>query len=165
MWMNELFSLSLSLPFGAVEITANEHELLRLDFLAQPAAVQKPNHPLLHEAQQQLLAYCADPKFEFSLPWRLEGTAHQHRVWQQIAAIRSGQTVRYLDIAQQIQSSPRAVGGACGRNPLPIIVPCHRVVSAQGLGGFNANRNGLDWMPIKRWLLRHEGVIAAADLG
>lgn len=161
--MADLFSFSMALPFGAVEITSNEHELLRLDFLSQPLAQQKPAHPLLREAEQQLLAYCSNPKFEFTLPWRLEGTVHQQKVWQQIATIRSGHTLRYLDIAQQIQSSPRAVGGACGRNPLPIIVPCHRVVAAQGLGGFNANRNGLDWMPIKRWLLRHEGIIAVAD--
>ena len=60
--------------------------------------------------------------------------------------------------------APRGVGvigGACGRNPIPVIIPCHRVVAAKGLGGFNANRNGLDWLPIKRWLLQHEGVLYA----
>jgi methylated-DNA-[protein]-cysteine S-methyltransferase len=57
-----------------------------------------------------------------------------------------------------VESAPRAVGGACGANPLPLIVPCHRVVAVNGLGGFNARKDGVDWLPIKRWLLNHERV-------
>jgi methylated-DNA-[protein]-cysteine S-methyltransferase len=164
--MPVLNSLLINTPFAQLALYATDEALVRLDFVAEASAATEINqaahaapHPLLIEAQRQLLAYCDNPHFRFDLPWQLAGTAHQQKVWQQIASIDSGQTLRYLDIAQRIQSSPRAVGGACGRNPLPIFVPCHRVVAANGLGGFNANRNGLDWMPIKRWLLRHEGMI------
>ncbi|WP_410499031.1 methylated-DNA--[protein]-cysteine S-methyltransferase [Chitinibacter sp. S2-10] len=152
-------SVCVTLPFGAVQVFASDTELLRLDFLAEPCSPILPRNRVLDEAEQQLLAYAREPHFQFDLPMHLEGTPHQLKVWQHIAAIDAGKTLRYRDIAEQIGSSPRAVGGACGRNPLPIFIPCHRVLAANGLGGFNANRNGLDWMPFKRWLLAHEGVI------
>jgi methylated-DNA-[protein]-cysteine S-methyltransferase len=164
--MSVLKSLLINTPFAQLALYATDEALVRLDFVADADVateisrdVHGTRHPLLVEAQRQLLAYCENPHFNFDLPWQLVGSEHQQKVWQQIASIKSGETLRYLDIAQRIQSSPRAVGGACGRNPLPIFVPCHRVLAANGLGGFNANRNGLDWMPIKRWLLRHEGII------
>jgi methylated-DNA-[protein]-cysteine S-methyltransferase len=154
-----LSSIVVNLPFGAVQLFATEDSLIRLDFLAAEIHIEQQPQPLLLEAQRQLLAYCNDARFQFDLPYALAGTEHQLKVWQQIAQIGSGRTRRYQEIAQHIHSSPRAVGGACGRNPIPLIVPCHRVVAANGLGGFNANRNGLDWMPIKRWLLQHEGIL------
>ncbi|WP_157669490.1 methylated-DNA--[protein]-cysteine S-methyltransferase [Chitinibacter sp. GC72] len=158
-----LASRCIALPFGFVLLSATDTAVHRLDFLAEEIACPSTaNHALLDEAEQQLLAYARNPAHVFDLPLQLEGTAHQQKVWQQIATIGTGQTRRYAEIASAIISSPRAVGGACGRNPVPIIIPCHRVVAAQGLGGFNANRNGLDWMPIKRWLLAHEGVIERA---
>ncbi|WP_373974675.1 methylated-DNA--[protein]-cysteine S-methyltransferase [Chitinibacter sp. SCUT-21] len=159
--MTTLTTMHINLPFGGVELIATDATLLRLDFLGHLVPELTCVHPLLAEAKKQLLAYCNNPRFTFDLPYSLEGTPHQQKVWQQIARIESGQTLRYLDIASIIRSSPRAVGGACGRNPLPIIVPCHRVLAANGLGGFNANRNGIDWMPIKRWLLAHEGIISS----
>ena len=84
------------------------------------------------------------------------GTAFQQRVWQAIAAIPVGETRTYSQLAAQIGSGPRAVANACGANPLPIVIPCHRVVAKHGLGGFmQGQQNGL---LIKQWLLRHEGV-------
>lgn len=157
-------SMKMNLPFGAIEVVASEDALVRLDFLPGSVIETAASNDLLHETHKQLLAYAANSTFQFDLPWHLEGTAHQLKVWQAIAQIPAGATRRYLDIAQQIDSSPRAVGGACGRNPLPIVIPCHRIVAAHGLGGFNANRNGLDWMPIKRWLLAHEGIISKSEL-
>lgn len=151
----------IATPFGRLGLWAAAELLSAVDFLPADTAVQATTHPLLREAERQITAYFANPHFVFDLPYQLAGTAHQLKVWDAIAQIPAGKVLTYAQIAAQIGSAPRAIGGACGRNPLPIIIPCHRVVAAKGLGGFNANRNGLDWLPIKRCLLRHEGVIYA----
>jgi len=90
------------------------------------------------------------------LPLRAAGTAFQRRVWGRIDAIPSGKTRTYGELANEIGSGPRAVGNACGANPYPVVVPCHRVVAADGrLGGFAGNRAGF-LLDVKRWLLNHE---------
>ena len=106
----------------------------------------------------QLQAYLEDPAFEFDVPLRLSGTHHQLAVWEAMRAIPAGETRTYGELAQSIGSSARAVGGACGANPVPIVVPCHRVVGAGGsLGGFMGAREEGFELSIKRWLLAHEG--------
>ena len=151
----------IATPFGRMGLSVEGEKISQVDFLPAGAELIAGTHPLLREAERQISAYFADPKFVFDLPYELSGTSHQLKVWQAIAAIPSGEVLSYAAIAKQIASAPRAIGGACGRNPIPVIIPCHRVVAAKGLGGFNANRNGLDWLPIKRWLLQHEGVVYA----
>ncbi|WP_255990202.1 methylated-DNA--[protein]-cysteine S-methyltransferase [Chitinolyticbacter albus] len=146
-------------PIGPLGLMEGVDTLQLIDFLPADAPLRAPTSPLLREVARQLDAYFADPGFRFDLPYRLQGTPHQIAVWQQIAAIRVGDIVRYSEIAWRVGSVPRAVGTACGRNPLPVIIPCHRVVAVNGLGGFNANRNGVDWLPLKRILLKHEGVL------
>ena len=109
------------------------------------------------EAVRQLRAYLKDPRFQFSLPLQPQGTHFQRRVWAGIAAIPAGATRTYGEVAAAIGSGPRAVGNACGANPYPLVVPCHRVVAAhQGLGGFARQRGGF-LLDVKRWLLAHEG--------
>ena len=76
-------------------------------------------------------------------------------MWQALSNIPSGQTRYYSELAAQLQSSPRAVGGACGANPIALVVPCHRVLAKSGLGGFMHQRSG-QALDIKRWLLTHE---------
>ena len=96
--------------------------------------------------------------FAFDLPLKLSGTHHQIAVWEAMMAIPAGETRTYGELAQAIGSSARAVGGACGANPIPIVVPCHRVVGAGGaLGGFMGAREEGFELSIKRWLLAHEG--------
>ena len=110
--------------------------------------------PLLDEAVAQLAAYFAGERRSFDLPLAPSGTAHDRAVWRAIREIPAGETRTYGGVAQTVRSSPRAVGGACGRNPLPIIVPCHRIVGANGaLGGYSAP-GGLQ---TKRFLLALEG--------
>ena len=92
--------------------------------------------PLAQKVCEQLAAYFADPDFHFDLPLQPGGTAHQNKVWQAMCAIPRGKTRSYGDVATQLGSSPRAVGQACGANPIPIIIPCHRVVGKAGMGGF-----------------------------
>jgi methylated-DNA-[protein]-cysteine S-methyltransferase len=103
-----------------------------------------------------LHAWFDDPAPALALPLRACGTPFQRRVWAAISAIPPGQTRSYGELARQLGSAARAVGQACGANPFPLIVPCHRVTSAQGLGGF-AHSSGGWLLEVKRWLLRHEG--------
>jgi methylated-DNA-[protein]-cysteine S-methyltransferase len=92
-----------------------------------------------------------------ALPTAPAGSPFQRRVWQAISAIPSGRTRTYGEIAAELGSAPRAVGGACRANPYPLLVPCHRVIGAAGLGGFAGDASGR-LIAIKRWLLAHEGV-------
>jgi methylated-DNA-[protein]-cysteine S-methyltransferase len=142
-------------PFGKLGITCTDEALLGIDFLPDAIRAQAARNALATEACAQLRAYLGDGAFRFDLPLELAGTEHQRKVWQAMRAIPSGQTCTYGEIALQIASSPHAVGQACGSNPVPIVIPCHRVVSRSGLGGFmhSADRDALD---IKRWLLDHE---------
>ena len=85
-----------------------------------------------------------------------DGTAFQRRVWQAIAQIPSGSVMSHQDLAHKVASGARAVANACGANPLPILIPCHRVVAVRGLGGFM--QGSPEGLAIKQWLLQHEGV-------
>ena len=87
----------------------------------------------------------------------LNGTPFQKSVWKELSKIPLSETRTYGDIARKLNSSPRAVGNACRKNPIAIIVPCHRVVSAKGIGGYAGETEGKEIM-VKRWLLNHEGV-------
>jgi len=109
----------------------------------------------------QLERYCRDPSFCFTLARQPAGTPFQRRVWQLIAAIPAGRTRTYADIAAELGSGPRAVGGACRANPYPLLVPCHRVVAVKGLGGFAGDADG-QLLAFKRRLLVHEGALSAA---
>ncbi|OHX12997.1 methylated-DNA--[protein]-cysteine S-methyltransferase [Chromobacterium sphagni] len=151
-----VYSAVVTAPFGRLGVLCIDGELLELCFLPADQPLQSPMAGSLEaEVARQLNAYYADAGHVFDLPWRLRGTAYQLRVWREIAAIPCGQTRRYLDLSRALDSSPRAVGGACGRNPIPIIVPCHRVVASSGLGGFSQS-TGDATLDIKKWLLQHE---------
>jgi methylated-DNA-[protein]-cysteine S-methyltransferase len=144
-------------PGFALGVRCSADEIHEIEFLEAQAAVP-PASPLAMEAVRQLVAYLQNPYFAFALPLAPAGTPFQRRVWAQIAAIPCGTTRTYGELAVALHNAPRAVGGACGANPFPLVVPCHRVVAqGGGLGGFNRQRGGL-LLDIKRWLLAHEGV-------
>jgi methylated-DNA-[protein]-cysteine S-methyltransferase len=151
-------------PGFALGIRCSDDEITAIDFLeARPA--QAPATPLAAEAVRQLEAYLADPAFVFGLPLRPAGTAFQRRVWAQIAAIPGGRTQTYGELAKALHNAPRAVGQACGANPYPLVVPCHRVVASHGgLGGFARERGGF-LLSIKRWLLQHENAEFSSKAG
>lgn len=155
----------ISAPFGKVVIMWYENQLA-IELLASasnhyplhlPAQIEKPSsHLLVKLACKQIMQYFQQPTSQFDLPISQNGSAFQQRVWQAIAQIPSGQTRTYGELARQFGSGARAVANACGANPLPLVIPCHRVVSQNGIGGFmQGKQNGL---LIKRWLLQHEGV-------
>lgn len=108
--------------------------------------------PLLAEAGAQLDAYFSNRLERFDLPIAFPSTPFLHGVMEALFSIRFGDTKTYGDIAAYVEGSPQAVGRACGANPVPIIIPCHRVIGATGLGGFS----GQGGVETKIWLLRHE---------
>ncbi|CAG4884898.1 Methylated-DNA--protein-cysteine methyltransferase [Georgfuchsia toluolica] len=149
------YAAIIKAPGFNLGVCCNRDEITRIDYL-QPGAEQTPKTPLAKEAVRQLRAYLKNPAFEFSLPLAAAGTFFQRKVWQEIAAIPPGQVTTYGELAKAVQSAPRAVGGACGANPYPLVVPCHRVIATGGgLGGFARERGGF-LLDIKRWLLEHE---------
>lgn len=150
----------LDAPGFSLGVRCTPDEITAIDFLPSRPA-QAPTLPLAAEAVRQLHAYLADARFVVALPLQPAGTPFRRRVWEAITAIPAGETRTYGDLARLTHSAPRAVGGACGANPYPIAIPCHRVVAADrkfndGLGGFARDRDGL-MLDIKRWLLAHEG--------
>lgn len=152
-----VFRAVLPAPTFCIGIACNADEITAIHYLP-PQAELKPELPLAREAVRQIRAYLKDPRFEFGLPLAPVGTAFQRRVWDAIGRIPSGQTLSYGEVAAQIHSGPRAVGNACGANHYPLVIPCHRVLAAAGLGGFGRSM-AFEPMAIKRWLLAHEGVL------
>ena len=150
-----IYQAILRAPFAVLGIHCADEALTGISFLPSDSAVLPARDALAREVCEQLTAYFADANFQFDLPLKLPGTAHQLKVWQAMRVIPCGQVQTYGELAALLHSSPRAVGQACGNNPIPIVVPCHRVVSKRGLGGFihRADDGALD---IKRWLLAHE---------
>jgi methylated-DNA-[protein]-cysteine S-methyltransferase len=114
-----------------------------------------PKNPLAERAARQLEAYLENPDTEFDLPLLIVGTVFQRRLWEALCAIPRGKTLTYGELAQRLGAEPRAVGQACGDNRLPIVIPCHRVVAANGIGGFAHSTAGY-LVEAKRWLLAHE---------
>lgn len=149
------FQAIVAAPGFCLGVRCGDDEVVGLAFLP-PCPEVAPDNPLAAEVDRQLRAYLSDPEFVFSLPLRPAGTRFQRRVWEQIAAIPGRETRTYGDLAKLLKTAPRAVGQACGANPYPVVVPCHRVVAAGGgLGGF-ARQGGGFLLDVKRWLLAHE---------
>lgn len=150
------YSARLATPFAVIGIRTRADRLVRVDYLPLDSPRHPPRDALAREVCRQIGAYLADPLHRFDIPYALEGTTHQLRVWAEIARIPVRETRSYGDLARAVGSSPRAVGGACGSNPVPLVIACHRVLAADGrLGGFMHSRSGFA-LDIKSWLLAHE---------
>ncbi len=144
-----------SAPFAVLGIRTARECLTGIDFLPPGTPLQPPCDAFTARVCEQLAAYLADSRFAFDLPLSVLGTPFRQRVWQALCAIPPGEPLTYGELARRLDSAPRAVGQACGANPIPIVIPCHRVVAKDGLGGFMGHGSG-DPLDIKRWLLRHE---------
>jgi methylated-DNA-[protein]-cysteine S-methyltransferase len=157
------FQALVAAPGFWLGIRCSADALVGVHFLAAPVAASLASGPasgsqreLATEAARQINAWIADPTTRFDLPLAGAGTPFRRSVWAAIAAIPLGETRSYGELAAALASAPRAVGQACGANPLPLIVPCHRVIAADGsLGGFARERGGF-LLDVKRWLLAHE---------
>ena len=150
------YSVTLETPVGAIGIVIAEGAVCALDLPAAGPATQAPGDDFAVEVMRQLRHYFDDGSVGFNLPLRLSGTDFQRAVWKRLQAIPPGATCTYGEIARELNSSPRAVGNACRANPVPIVIPCHRVVSANGIGGYGGATSGKR-LKIKQWLLEHEG--------
>lgn len=151
------FSAVLALPFGAfgIRLVNMDAAIDELVFLPPETPESAPDSALAARAAEQIRAWLDDPDHPFDLPLSTRGTPFQRRVWNAIAAIPRGQLRRYGVIAAELGSAARAVGQACGANPFPLVIPCHRVVSASGIGGFAGATDGY-LLDAKRWLLDFE---------
>ncbi len=151
-----LITRVISTPVGDLRLvgTATTLRELELPPLTGVSADDATPSPALDEAERQLREYFAGDRKTFDLPLELVGTDFQKEVWQALLTIPYGQTCSYVDLARKIgrPKASRAVGGANGRNPISIIVPCHRVIAADGtLGGYGGG------LAMKARLLAHEG--------
>jgi methylated-DNA-[protein]-cysteine S-methyltransferase len=161
---------SIDTPIGVLWMACSERGVCKLVFPREGAqagldrwlAVHLPVHqlaatsPLLAQAATELGEYFAGARQDFTLPLDLRGRSFHQRVWLALTHIPYGHTVSYGELARTLDApqAARAVGAACGANPVPIIAPCHRVLGSDGsLHGFGGG------LPLKTWLLRHEGVL------
>ncbi len=153
--MLELYQAKYPAPFAVLGVRTAGNLLIDIDYLPRGVATLSPLNPLAENVCRQIERYLDDPGFRFDLPFEFNGTEFQCKVWRAICIIPSGRTLTYRDIARKLATAPRPVGGACGANRIPIVIPCHRVVGSNGLGGFMNARDGFP-LDIKRWLLKHE---------
>jgi methylated-DNA-[protein]-cysteine S-methyltransferase len=142
--------LTLHSPLGELTVFEDGEQIVALEWGRGSGTGEAT--AVLAAAKRQLDAYFEDGEARFDLPLAPAGTEFQKRVWAAMQAIPAGQTRRYGEIAAALGSAARAVGMACAANPIPIIIPCHRVVGAASLGGYS----GGDGAETKRFLLAHE---------
>jgi methylated-DNA-[protein]-cysteine S-methyltransferase len=147
-------------PIGKIAVDYQDDFVVEVQQVANQMRAVSKKDPFAVEIQKQFTAYFSGELKEFNLPFLFkQGTDYQLRVWDQIRKISFGSTKTYGEIAKKIKSGPRAVGNACRRNQLLLIVPCHRVVSVAGLGGFMGDADG-SLVQRKQWLLEHEQKIS-----
>ncbi|WP_373050208.1 methylated-DNA--[protein]-cysteine S-methyltransferase [Thalassovita aquimarina] len=144
-----MLRLTVDTPTGAVTLTENDGAITRAEW----GGAYADHSPLLDDAARQLAEYFDGDRTEFDLTLRVLGSEFQERVCAAISAIPFGQTRTYGDLARELGVPAQAVGQGCGGNPIPILIPCHRVLGSGGLGGFSG-RGGVE---TKIWLLKHEG--------
>ena len=150
-----MFDVIVEFPKMKVGVVTREERVVEIRYLPPQVASQAARNTLAATAARQLERYRDNPDAQFDLPVRVEGTALQRAVWDAMCAIPRGSTRTYGDIARELGADARDIGQACGDNRLPILIPCHRVVAASGLGGFGHATGGY-LLEVKRWLLAHE---------
>ena len=133
-------SLEFASPVGALTIEEHGGIIVRIEW---DGASRGAATPLLREAARQLEAYFAGALTEFDLPLDPTGSHFRKRVWAAMAKIPYGETATYGALARQLETAARPIGGACGANPLPVVLPCHRVVGADGKAGGYSGKGGL----------------------
>lgn len=165
MSLTETFSLIT--PIGELQVFCSKNRVLEVNlgldvkknFYKHSASSHEQTEAPLSQyvagIKRQFIQYFQNANTDISMDVEVKGTDFQQSVWALISAIQKGDTCTYSDIAEQLGSSPRAVGNACRANPVPLVVPCHRVVAKSGLGGFAGKRKGIN-IDTKTWLLNHE---------
>ena len=145
----------IAAPFGRVGFVLDGDALVDISFLDRNAPLSPPRTMQARKVSRTLKSYFANPQARLRLPLKLLGTVFQQRVWRALQRIPVGRTLSYGVLAKRLDTSARAVGNACRANPVPIVVPCHRAVASNGVGGFMGKRSGSP-LNLKHWLLEHE---------
>ncbi len=154
--MNENFVMQS--PVGNLYVATQDDSIIALEYNTRKQPKLTPLSSKQSKIKKSIQRYfSSDDPHEFNFNLELTGSEFQKRVWSLLQRIPLGQVKTYGELASQLKSSARAVGNACRANPIPLIVPCHRVVAKGGIGGFSGKRHGLT-IKRKRWLLAHEGV-------
>jgi methylated-DNA-[protein]-cysteine S-methyltransferase len=153
------YQASIQTPFAHLGIRLEQDRLAAIDFIRADSEIKPDSEPAAAICNQ-IRCYLNNPNqaYRFSIPYLLEGTPFQKKVWSELVKIPAGKVVSYGALAKKLGTSARAVGNACRKNPLPVVIPCHRVVSSNGIGGYSGAISG-DLHDIKRWLLEHEGAM------
>jgi len=150
-----MYDVVLEFPKMKVGVKTRDAQVVAIKYLPAETAIVSPRNSLAEKAARQLEGYREDPDTKFDFPIRVEGNDLQRAVWLAMCAIPRGKTRTYGEIARELGTDARTVGQACGDNRLPIVIPCHRVVAADGIGGFGHATSGY-LIEVKRWLLAHE---------
>jgi methylated-DNA-[protein]-cysteine S-methyltransferase len=150
-----MYDVVVDFPKMKVAVTTRQDRVVGIRYLPLSSESISPKNPLAERAARQLERYREDPDTKFELPLLIQGTPLQRGVWQAMCAIPRGRTRTYGELARELGADARAIGQCCGDNRLPIVIPCHRVVAADGIGGFSHTSEGY-LIEVKRWLLAHE---------
>ena len=156
-----LYDCVLDSPLGRLGVCYMDSHVLRLDYVANAVPLKAATTAFGRQVTTQLEQFFANPEHRFTLPLDMQGTAFQCRVWEALTQIAAGETLTYGELAARLHSGARAVGNACRHNPVSVIVPCHRVVSSTGIGGYSGRTDGRE-IDRKQWLLGHEGIVGPA---
>ena len=151
----EIQKLIIPAPYGSLEIMLDEQQVHQIVSLPASSALTKPSSHFATEVEKAFQDYFMDSKKPLAFPLLQQGSEFQRKVWQYLITIPIGETQSYGEVAEALDSGARAVANACRQNPTPIIVACHRVVAANGLGGYAGKIAGFE-VGVKEWLLTHE---------
>ena len=146
--------IMMNAPFGGVGINIHNDCVTRICLYPTQQATSNIVGSTVQNVKEQFDQYFKHADAKIDIPFKVAGTAFQIRVWEAISAIPVGKMLTYSELAHKVGSGPRAVANACGANYLPLLIPCHRVVAKNGLGGFM--QSVPDGLKIKEWLLAHE---------
>ncbi|MGD8926820.1 MAG: methylated-DNA--[protein]-cysteine S-methyltransferase [Thioalkalispiraceae bacterium] len=148
-------SFVMQSPVGKILVETEDNHLVGLEYFSRKSVTTGKLSPFSRRVKKQIQNYFKSPQVKLALPLKMNGTDFQKKVWSQLRKIPAGKTVTYGELSTQLGSSPRAVGNACRANPIPLVIPCHRVVAKSGIGGFGGHTSGKN-IDCKSWLLHHE---------
>ena len=150
-----MYDVVIDFPKFKLGVKTRDERVVEIKYLPLSAQTVPAKTALAQRAAKQLERYRDDPDTAFDLPLLIEGSELQRGVWDAMCAIPRGRTRTYGELARELGADARAIGQCCGDNRLPIVIPCHRVVAADGIGGFGHAASGY-LLEAKRWLLMHE---------
>lgn len=152
--ITQYYDVIINAPFGGVGIHVESDYVVGIQLFPIQQSTREASHKFAQYIAHQISQYFMQAGSILDIPYAVSGTPFQKRVWKAISDIPAGEVLTYSELAEKVGSGPRAVANACGANRLPLLIPCHRVVAKNGLGGFMQGING--GLKIKEWLLAHE---------